>query len=74
MVGMACAMHGRHFDEGARTAWQKLNFVTYSFFNPHFVPIQPKLQSCITTTPLSNALCRACGASATKYYDKTVVL
>jgi len=34
--------HGRHFDWGTKIAWQKLEFVTCSFFNLYFAPpIQP---------------------------------
>ena len=37
-------------------------------------PCIHKLQSCINTAPLPKALSRACYASTTKHYDKTVVL
>jgi len=30
--------HGRHFDGGAKIAWQKSKFVTCSFFNLYFAP------------------------------------
>jgi len=67
--------HGHQFDGGRKIAWQQLKFVTYSFFNLHFVPHTIiNCQAASTHRPYSNALSRACCASSTKQYDKTALL
>jgi len=73
MAGMARAM-GSTLTGVANMAWQKLKFYL-QFLEPLFcAPCIHTLQSCINTAPLPKALSRACYASTTKHYDKTVVL
>jgi len=69
--------HGSHFDGGAKLHGKNQNLY-WQFLEPLFcAPYIHKLQSCINTRQrpsLPNALSRACCASTTKHYDKTVAL
>ena len=58
--------HGRHFDGGAKFAWQKWNSLFTVSWTSICAPYIHKLQSCSYTAPLRRAFC----ASTTMHYDK----
>jgi len=65
--------HGRHYDGGAKIAWQTSDFVTCSSFNLYFEPHATINCTAGSIQRPSSAIIRACCAS-TKHCDKTVVL
>jgi len=76
MAGMAHVIpmtHRYHFDGGVKITWQKMKFVSCSFFNLYVAPHTTIDCTAASTqhTYLSNAIIWACCASVTKHWDKT---
>ena len=65
--------HGRHFDGGAKGAWQNSKCMTCSFFNLYCTPHTTINCTAASIQRPSNAIIWVCCVS-TKHCEKTVVL